>query len=121
MHDARVRKNLPEQEESPIVNLDPKAIIGLALDPKGLIGGAAKLAERAGDEAYFAALCIRSGLVGVEPPHHVAQLLVGFQRYGLLGGAVVAGGVRPRSHARRLPPRRGTTVVHRARQCAGGE
>jgi fatty-acyl-CoA synthase len=82
------------KEESPIVNLDPKAIIGAALDPKGLVGGAAKLAERAGDEAYFAALCIRSGLVGPEPPHRVAQLLLGFQRYGLLGGAVVAGAVR---------------------------
>ncbi|MBV9604179.1 MAG: acyl-CoA synthetase [Solirubrobacterales bacterium] len=56
--------------------------------------GAAKLAERAGDEAYFAALCIRSGLVGPEPPHRVAQLLIGFQRYGLLGGAVVAGALR---------------------------
>src|SRR5437588_2716986 len=84
----------PDKEESPIVNLDPKAIIGLALDPKGLIGGAAKLAERAGDEAYFAALCVRSGLVGPEPPHRLPQLLLGFQRYGLLGGAAVAGGLR---------------------------
>ena len=82
------------KEESPIVNLDPKAIISAALDPKGLIGGAAKIAERAGDEAYFATLCIRSGLVGPEPPHRVAQLLLGFQRYGLLGGAVVAGALR---------------------------
>jgi fatty-acyl-CoA synthase len=32
--------------------------------------------------------------VGPEPPHHVAQLFVGFQRYGLLGGAVVAGAIR---------------------------
>jgi fatty-acyl-CoA synthase len=82
------------KEESPIVNLDPKAIISAALDPKGLIDGAAKLAGRAGDEAYFAALCVRSGLVGAEPPHRVAQLLHGFQRYGLLGGAVVAGAAR---------------------------
>jgi fatty-acyl-CoA synthase len=74
--------------------LDPKAIVSAALDPKGLIGGAAKLAERAGDEAYFATLCIRSGLVGPEPPHRVAQLLLGFQRYGLLGGATVAGALR---------------------------
>jgi fatty-acyl-CoA synthase len=74
--------------------LDPKAIIGAALDPRGLIGSAAKLAERAGDEAYFATLCIRSGLVGPEPPHRIAQLVVGFQRYGLLGGAVVAGAIR---------------------------
>jgi fatty-acyl-CoA synthase len=59
-----------------------------------LIEGAAKLAERAGDEAYFATLCIRSGLVGPEPPQRVAHLLLGFQRYGLLGGAAVAGAVR---------------------------
>ena len=32
--------------------------------------------------------------MGPEPPHRVAQLLVGFQRYGLLGGAVVAGAAR---------------------------
>jgi fatty-acyl-CoA synthase len=68
--------------------------MSLALDPKGLIGGAAKLAERAGDEAYFAALCVRSGVVGPEPPHRIAQLLIGFQRYGLLAGAIVAGGLR---------------------------
>jgi fatty-acyl-CoA synthase len=82
------------KEESPIVNLDPKSIICAARDPKGLMHGAAKLTERAGDEAYFATLCIRSGLVGPEPPHRVPQLIVGFQRYGLLGGAVVAGGLR---------------------------
>ena len=58
------------------------------------MASAAKLAERAGDEAYFATLCIRSGLVGPEPPHRVAQLAVGFQRYGLLAGAVVAGAIR---------------------------
>jgi fatty-acyl-CoA synthase len=84
----------PHKEDSPIVNLDPKAIISAALDPKRLIGDATKLAERAGDEAYFAALLIRSGLVGPEPPHRVPQLLLGFQRYGLLGGAAVAGGLR---------------------------
>jgi fatty-acyl-CoA synthase len=32
--------------------------------------------------------------VGPEPPHRVAQLLLGFQRYGLLGGATVAAGIR---------------------------
>src|SRR5205823_13042480 len=45
-------------------------------------------------QAYVAALFIRSGLVGPEPPHRVAQLLLGFHRYGLLGGAVVAGALR---------------------------
>jgi acyl-CoA synthetase (AMP-forming)/AMP-acid ligase II len=33
-------------------------------------------------------------VVGPEPPHRVAQLLLGFQRYGLLGGATVAGALR---------------------------
>jgi fatty-acyl-CoA synthase len=37
---------------------------------------------------------VRSGLVGPEPPQRLPQLLLGFQRYGLLGGAVVAGAVR---------------------------
>jgi fatty-acyl-CoA synthase len=82
------------KEESPIVNVDPKAIIGFALDPKNLVGGATKFAERAGDEVYFAALCIHSGVVGLEPPHRMAQLLLGFRRYGLLGGAVVTGALR---------------------------
>ena len=93
-HDARGLTNLPEQEESPIVNLDRKAMISAALDPKGLVAGATKLAGRAGDEAYFAALCIRSGLVGPEPPRRLPGLLLGFQRYGLIGGAAVAGGLR---------------------------
>jgi fatty-acyl-CoA synthase len=80
-----------------MVELDPKAILSgalgaakLAADPRQAI----KLLERAGDEAYFAALCVRSGLVGPELPHRVAQLLIGFERYGMLGGAIVAGGLR---------------------------
>jgi fatty-acyl-CoA synthase len=79
---------------SAIVNVDPKAIINAARDPKGLIEGAAKIAERAGDEAYFAVLCVRSGLVRPEPPHRLGQLMLGLQRYGLLGGATVAGALR---------------------------
>src|ERR1700733_1850549 len=83
-----------EEEESPIVNLDPKAIINAALDPKGLIDGATKLAERAGDEAYFATMCTRRGLRPPDPPQTVGRLLLGSRRSGLLGGAVVAGGLR---------------------------
>jgi fatty-acyl-CoA synthase len=64
------------------------------LDPKTIIGGGLKLAERMGDEAYFAALCIRSGLVGLEPPHRIAKLLLAFERYGMLGGAITVGGIR---------------------------
>ena len=50
--------------------------------------------ERFGDEAYFAALCIRSGMVTPELPHRVAQMLLAFERFGLLGGAVCAGAIR---------------------------
>jgi acyl-CoA synthetase (AMP-forming)/AMP-acid ligase II len=71
-------------EEDSIVDLDPRAILG----------GAAKLVERFGDEAYFVALCIRSGLVGPELPHRVARLLLTFERFGLLGGAIAAGAIR---------------------------
>ncbi len=79
-----------------MVDLDPRALLDpkVLLDPKALVGGAAKLVERFGDEAYFAALCIRSGMVGVELPHRVAQLLIGFERYGMLAGAITASAIR---------------------------
>ena len=50
--------------------------------------------ERFGDEAYFAALCVRSGLVGPELPHKTAQQLLGFERFGLIGGALIAAAIR---------------------------
>ena len=65
-----------------------------SLDLKTIVGGAAKLAERFGDEAYFAALCIRSGLVGPELPHKVAQLVLAFDRYGMIGGALSTAAIR---------------------------
>jgi fatty-acyl-CoA synthase len=37
---------------------------------------------------------VRSGVLGPEPPQRIAHLLRGFQRYGVIGGAVVAGAVR---------------------------
>src|SRR5947209_14316968 len=77
-------------EGGAIVELDLKAL----LDPRALAGGAAKLIERFGDEAYFAALCVRSGLVGPELPHKAAQQILGFERFGLIGGALVAAAVR---------------------------
>jgi fatty-acyl-CoA synthase len=58
------------------------------------LGGGIKLAERVTDEAYFAAVCIRSGLVGPELPHKVAQMLLAFERHGLLAGAVTIGAIR---------------------------
>ena len=64
------------------------------LDLKTILGGAARLAERFGDEAYFAALCIRSGLVGPELPHKVAKLMLAFDRYGMIGGALSTAAIR---------------------------
>jgi fatty-acyl-CoA synthase len=66
----------------------------LDVDLKGLVGGGVKLVERFGDEAYYVALCIRSGLVRPELPHRVAQMLLAFERYGLLAGAVTIGAIR---------------------------
>jgi acyl-CoA synthetase (AMP-forming)/AMP-acid ligase II len=73
-----------------MVEVDLKAL----LDPRTLAGGALRLAERFGDEAYFAAVCIRSGMVGPELPHKVAQMLVAFERHGMLAGAVTIGAIR---------------------------
>jgi len=72
------------REASPITDLDPKSILT----------GATKLVERFGDEAYFAALCIRAGIVGPELPHRVAQMLLALERYGLLGGSLSATAIR---------------------------
>ena len=68
------------------------------LSLKGLVGGGQKLAERFGDEAYYVALCIRSGLVRPELPHRVAKMLIAFERYGLLAGAVTIGAIRHGDH-----------------------
>jgi fatty-acyl-CoA synthase len=64
------------------------------LDPKAIVGGAARLVERFGDEAYYVALCVRSGLVGPEFPHRVAQIMFAFDRYGMIGGAMSAAAIR---------------------------
>ncbi|MFZ1993200.1 MAG: acyl-CoA synthetase [Solirubrobacteraceae bacterium] len=73
-----------------MVEVDLKAL----LDPRTLVGGGLKLAERLGDEAYFAAVCIRSGMVGPELPHKVAQMVLAFERHGMLAGAVTIGAIR---------------------------
>ena len=64
------------------------------LDPRSLLSGATKLLERFGDEAYYVALCVRAGLVGPELPHRLAQMLISFERYGMLGGAMSLAGIR---------------------------
>src|ERR1700748_1169613 len=73
-----------------MVEVDLKAL----LDPRTLVGGGLELVERFGDEAYFAAVCIRSGMVGPELPHKVAQMLLAFERRGMLAGAVTIGAIR---------------------------
>jgi acyl-CoA synthetase (AMP-forming)/AMP-acid ligase II len=76
-----------------LVDLDPRAIFALGAKLP-LVGPGAKLLERLGDEAYFALLCVRSGMVGPELPHRVVQQLRAFDRYGMLGGAIALGASR---------------------------
>jgi acyl-CoA synthetase (AMP-forming)/AMP-acid ligase II len=80
------------------VDLDPESRRELSaivdLDPRALWAYATKLAERAGDEAYFAALCVRSGMLGFPLPHQTAQILLALERHGVMGGAITAGAVR---------------------------
>ncbi len=61
---------------------------------KALVGGGVKLAGRVGDEAYYVALLLRSGLVRPELPHRVGQMLVGIERFGMLAGTVTIGAIR---------------------------
>ncbi len=65
-----------------------------SLDLKTILGGTARLAERFGDEAYFAALFIRSGLIGPELPHKVGQIMRALDRYGMIGGGLRATAIR---------------------------
>jgi fatty-acyl-CoA synthase len=65
------------------------------VDLGAIAGTAAKLAERLGDEAYFAALCVRAGVTrGAELPHRSVRILLAFERHGLLGGAIAAAAIR---------------------------
>jgi fatty-acyl-CoA synthase len=61
---------------------------------RSILSGAGRLVERFGDEAYFVALCARSGLVGPEWPHRIAQVLFAFDRFGMLGGAMSTAAIR---------------------------
>jgi len=81
---SRSNRETARPKEEPIVDLDPRTILG----------DTARLVERFGDEAYFAALCFRSGLVGLQLPHQVARQLIAFERYGMLGGAIALGASR---------------------------
>jgi fatty-acyl-CoA synthase len=72
------------REEATIVDIDLKAIARDGL----------RLAERAGDETYFAARLVRSGLVRPEPPHRVVQIVRAFERHGLLAAVISIGAIR---------------------------
>jgi fatty-acyl-CoA synthase len=64
------------------------------LNPRSIIKGGLKLAERGFDETVFAALIARSGMVGIEPPRRAAQMALAFERYGVLGASVAVGALR---------------------------
>ncbi|MBV9050071.1 MAG: acyl-CoA synthetase, partial [Solirubrobacterales bacterium] len=66
----------------------------MQLDRNEIGSSAARLAKRFGDEAYFAAVCLRSGMVGPQRPRRLVKLLLAFDRFGMLGGAVAAGAIR---------------------------
>jgi fatty-acyl-CoA synthase len=74
------------------INGLPSSLI--ELDPRAILSGVGRLAERFGDEAYFVALCARSGLIGPELPHRVAQVALAFERFGMLGGAMATAAIR---------------------------
>ncbi|MHB1835382.1 MAG: AMP-binding protein, partial [Solirubrobacteraceae bacterium] len=63
-------------------------------DLKRLAAGALKLAGRAGDEAYFAAACVRSGMVGIEPPRRAVRIAEVLVRHGMIAGALGAAALR---------------------------
>ncbi|HLY47588.1 MAG TPA: AMP-binding protein, partial [Solirubrobacteraceae bacterium] len=53
-----------------------------------------KLAERGVDEAIFAGLLARSGAIGIELPHRLAQMALALERYGMLGSLPAVGDIR---------------------------
>ncbi len=63
-------------------------------DPRLLASEALKLAGRAGNEALFAAACVRSGMLGLEPPRRAARIAEVLVRHGLIAGALGAGALR---------------------------
>ena len=64
------------------------------VDVRALVGDGVKLAERAGEEAYYAAFLLRAGVVRPELPHRAAQIAVAFERFGMLAGIVAIGAIR---------------------------
>ncbi|WP_249010829.1 acyl-CoA synthetase [Conexibacter sp. DBS9H8] len=58
------------------------------------VSRAATLAKRAADEAYYAAVCARAGVFGIEPPLRVLRLGLAVERYGVLGSLTEAAALR---------------------------
>src|SRR5579875_638220 len=63
-------------------------------DLRRLAAGAVRLAGRAGDEAFYAAACVRSGVLGLEPPGRLARIGAVLVRHGMIAGALGAGALR---------------------------
>ena len=55
---------------------------------------AQRLADRFGNEAHYLEYCVRSGMLGIEPPRRLAQLARAFYDYGMLGGVVAIAAIR---------------------------
>ena len=64
------------------------------VDLKRLLGTGARLAERAGDEAYFASVCFRAGVFGIESPPRLARIVRAIERHGLLASSIAIGAIR---------------------------
>ncbi len=55
---------------------------------------AQRFADRFGNEAHYLEYCVRSGMLGIEPPQRLAQLARAFYDYGMLGGVVAIAAIR---------------------------
>jgi fatty-acyl-CoA synthase len=64
------------------------------VDLKRLLGAGTTLAQRAGDEAYFAHVCFRAGVFGIESPQRLARIVRAIERHGLLASSIAIGAIR---------------------------
>jgi fatty-acyl-CoA synthase len=64
------------------------------VDIKRLLGAGTTLAARAGDEAYFARVCFRAGVFGIESPQRLARIVRAIERHGLLASSIAIGAIR---------------------------
>jgi fatty-acyl-CoA synthase len=66
----------------------------LSPDLEAIAADGARLARRVADEAYFAAMLVRSGFLTPESPHRIGQMLRTFQRHGLLVSVLSVAAIR---------------------------